>query len=421
MIRPADLRSPEALALAHLLAALPEGDPLARIEAVRRARPQADPALVAAVATQERLRERARGRLGAWADALVLSDAGLQQATRADVARYRAGSLRERLGASGGRVADLGCGLGIDALALAGAGFEVVAVELDDGTADAAIINAEASQGRVHVQHGDAMGFDLSECAAAFCDPARRDPHGPANREGTRGRRESNPEKWSPPWSWVVALSERVPTAAKAAPGIDPSLVPHDAEIEWIACDGEVVEACVWFAPLAGPGGAANPPLSGRSVHRRATEVLADRFESITDADPDDPRWGSVGRVLLEPSPAVRRASLVGALATRLDLRRISVDSSWLTADEPRSSLLVASWQVVDEVPAEPRQLREHLAEFGSVTWKTRDIGMSAVEMDHRVGHRPHRKGRAVTIAWARTTAGPRAYEVEPIADTKGQ
>ena len=399
MIRPADLRSPEAADLAALWAAQEGVDPLARLEAVRRARPEVNPALVAAVATQQRLRERARGRLGSWADTLLLTDTGLQQTTRVDVARYRARSLRERLGAPGGPVADLGCGLGIDALALAGAGFEVDAVELDDWTAEAAALNTAGSTVRVHI--GDATEFDLKGYRAAFCDPARREPDGPTNREGTRVRAERDPRHWSPPWPWVVALATRLPVVAKAAPGITPSIVPIDAEVEWISCEGELVEASVWFSPLAGP------------EKRRATAVLDEQYESITDAGPDDSVCSPVGDFLLEPSPAVRRAGLVGPLATRLDVRRVSGDGSWLTADTASRSLLVASWRVVDEVPAEPRALRAHLAKCGSVTWKTRDIGMSAAQMDRRVGHRPRRGGPATTIAWVRTAEGPRAYEVE--------
>ena len=410
VIRPADLRSPATADLAALLAAQTESDPLARIAAVRRACPAADPALVAAVATQQRLRDRARASLGLWADRLILSDAGLQQSTRAAVARYRAASLRERLGRENSnaepvgfaRVADLGCGLGIDALALAEAGFTVDAVERDDWTAEAAAMNAEIADGRMHVHHVDAMTFDVTGCAAAFCDPARRDPDGPANRQGTRTRREIDPEQWSPPWSWIVALAGQLPVVAKVAPGIRASAVPGDAEIEWIAVDGDLVEACVWFAPLA-------------RQPRRATEINDVSFESLSSADSGIAPYAPVGAYLLEPSSAVRRADLVDALALRLGSCRVSAESAWLTAEQPASSLLARSWRVVAEVPKDPTKLRAHLADRGSATWKTRDLNSSAEDIDRKVRHRPARGGVPVTVAWLRIGGASRAFEVEPV------
>ena len=410
VIHPADLRSPAAADLAALLAAQAESDPLARIAAVRRARPDADPALVAAVATQQRLRERARARLGPWADRLILSDAGLQQATRVAVARYRAASLRDRLGAEHGkadpvgldRVADLGCGLGIDALALAEAGFTVEAVELDDWTAEAAAVNAELTDGRMHVHHEDAMAFDVTECTAAFCDPARRDPEGPANRQGTRTRREIDPQQWSPPWSWIVALADRLPVVAKVAPGVRGSAVPDEAEIEWIAVDGDLVEACVWFPPLA-------------RVSHRATEISDVGCESVSSGDGGAAPFAPVGAYLLEPSPAVRRADLIDALALRLGTCRVSPESAWLTAEEPASSLLVRSWRVVAEVPKDPVALRMHLAGRGSATWKTRDLNISAEDVERKIRHRAARGGSSVTVAWLRIDGVSRAFEVEPV------
>ncbi|MFM7211333.1 MAG: SAM-dependent methyltransferase, partial [Actinomycetota bacterium] len=95
MIWPADLNAPRARALE---AELTGADPLAAISAVRRAHPEIDPALVSALATQARLRARARPRLHPWADDLVLSDAGLQQASRSAVALYRGAELTRRLG-----------------------------------------------------------------------------------------------------------------------------------------------------------------------------------------------------------------------------------------------------------------------------------------------------------------------------------
>ncbi|MDP4360790.1 hypothetical protein QR510_29620, partial [Escherichia coli] len=66
----------------------------------------------------------------------------------------------------------------------------------------------------------------LADVDAAYADPARRDPS--SRRDGRSGR-TTDPGSWSPPWSWLAALGERVPrTVAKVAPGIDRDLVPHD-------------------------------------------------------------------------------------------------------------------------------------------------------------------------------------------------
>src|SRR5690606_5063039 len=115
--------------------------------------------------------------------------AGLEQATRLGVAARHAGRMR-RAGIS--RVADLGCGIGGDALAFAGAGLGVMAVDADEVTAAIAAYNlapfvrahpvaepVEASEtdadpstgsgnGSVEVQHGTAETADLTGIDAVW-------------------------------------------------------------------------------------------------------------------------------------------------------------------------------------------------------------------------------------------------------------
>ena len=101
-----------------LLTALPPYDE-ARVMALST-RLQAeglDPALVAAALTQSKLRARARAKFGDFADGMLFTSAGLEQATRLPVAAHHA---RRYLAAGLTTVADLTAGIGADAMALAG-------------------------------------------------------------------------------------------------------------------------------------------------------------------------------------------------------------------------------------------------------------------------------------------------------------
>ena len=76
------------------------------------------------VTAQALLRRRARTKFGPRADSLFFTTAGLEQASRCPAAAWRAHRLAE---AGVRRVADLGCGIGADALAFAAAGLDVFA------------------------------------------------------------------------------------------------------------------------------------------------------------------------------------------------------------------------------------------------------------------------------------------------------
>jgi hypothetical protein len=104
-----------------------EDDP-SSLAAAERWRRWLDPDRAAAVLDQIALRRRARAKLGAWAEALFLTREGLEMATRAEVAQWRAA----RLAAAGiERVVDGGTGLGIDATACVRAGLTVRGYERD--------------------------------------------------------------------------------------------------------------------------------------------------------------------------------------------------------------------------------------------------------------------------------------------------
>src|SRR5690606_3864267 len=119
------------------------------------------------------------------------------------------------------RVADLGCGIGSDSMALATFDREVVAVERDDVTAAVVTMNLRHWP-EATIRCEDATTTDLTGIGGAFVDPARRT---------SSGKRLLDPNQGSPPLSFVLALAERLPAVGlKTAPGIPHHLVPAGAE-----------------------------------------------------------------------------------------------------------------------------------------------------------------------------------------------
>jgi SAM-dependent methyltransferase len=336
----AALRTPEGVAALDAATAVAGGDPLTAAAALRSAGVPAG--LAAAALTQAELRRRAVGKFGPSAAGMFLTRPGLEQATRGVVAARRAARLR----AAGVRtLADLGCGLGADALAAARAGIRVYGVEADPVTAAMAAVNAEAAglADRFTVECGDATAFDVTRVDGVFCDPARR-------RAGT-GRRIFDPNAYSPPWDFVTGLAERVPyTVVKVAPGLDHALIPAGAEAEWVSADGDLVEAALWCGRLA-------------EVPRRATLLRGDTVHTLIGSGDAEAPVGPVRRYVHDPDPAVVRAHLVAELATGLDATLADPSIAYLYADRPGATPFARCLEVTDVLPFSLKRLRALLRE----------------------------------------------------------
>jgi methylase of polypeptide subunit release factors len=96
---------------------------------------------VAAALTQAELRRRAEPKFGADAAQMYFTPDGLEQATRAPVARHRAARL---MAAQTTTAIDLGCGIGGDLIAIAAAGITVAGIDLDPLRVEVARANLEA-------------------------------------------------------------------------------------------------------------------------------------------------------------------------------------------------------------------------------------------------------------------------------------
>jgi hypothetical protein len=358
-----ELMSPEGLRLLDSLPPYESTGDVLRIVARLRAAGHS-PGLVAAVLNQAKLRARARAKFGEFASSMLFTEAGLEQATRLQVAALHAGRFA---GAGIHWVADLGCGIGADALALAALQLEVTAVERDEVTAAIATYNL-ASWSNARVEHAAAEEFDLAGIAGVYLDPARRSP----------SRRLSDPRDWTPSLDFAFGLAERLPTGIKLGPGIDRSLIPRTAEAQWVSVDRDVVELGLWFGPLARPG------------IRRAALVLTDEgpAELTAAADSPDAETGPLGEYLLEPDGAVIRARLIGDLARSIGARMLHPDIAYLTTDEPVSTPFASCFRVQAVLPLDLKTLKRELAarRIGTLEIKKRGVDIDPAQFRTRLG-----------------------------------
>jgi len=338
------------------------------------------PDLVSAVVGQAHLRSKGAAKFGGFAQRMLFTRAGLEQATRLGVAARHAGRMR-RAGIS--RVADLGCGIGGDSLAFAGAGLDVVAVDADEVTAAIAAYNLAPFGEDAAVQHGIAEEFvsanfadvhvtrtnpaDSHEDAAllrdtrtaVWLDPARR-------TTGHSETRRVTASDYSPSLDWAFDLASRMPTGIKLGPGHDRDALPADAEAQWVSADGSVVELVLWSGALAREG-----------VRRAALVMRGDESHELTaGADAEDAGVRELGAFVHEPDGAVIRARLIGDVARSIDAGMLDEKIAYLTGDAALTSPFVQSFRVREVMAANPKAISQVLRsnEIGTIEIKKRGM-----------------------------------------------
>ncbi|WP_175985701.1 class I SAM-dependent methyltransferase [Microbacterium tenebrionis] len=338
------------------------------------------PDLVSAVVGQAHLRTKGASKFGGFAERMLFTRAGLEQATRLGVAARHAGRMR-RAGIE--QVADLGCGIGGDSLAFAGAGLRVQAVDADEVTAAIAAYNLAPFGSDAEVQHGTAEDFVSANFAesheprtnsansseeaallrrertAVWLDPARR-------TSGHSETRRVAASDYSPSLDWAFDLAQRMPVGIKLGPAHDRDALPADAEAQWVSADGSVVELVVWSGILAREG-----------VRRSALVIRGDESHEMTaGADAEDAEVRELGAFLHEPDGAVIRARLIGDVARSLDAGMLDPKIAYLTGDAAVTSPFVQSFRVREVTAANPKAISQVLKAHDIGTLEIKKRGM---------------------------------------------
>ena len=336
-----------------------------------------DTDLVAAALTQSRLRAKGREKFGEFAAGMVFTSDGLEQATRLEVAARHAQRFR---GAGVRQVFDLGCGIGADAMAIAGLDLRVTAVDADEVTAMLAGVNLRHWPGAsASVGSAEETQLPTGEGArhtGAWLDPARRLP-GVADARG-RTRRVFNLAAISPSWSTVQSIATSLPaTGAKMSPSLPHAAIPAGTEAQWTSLAGEVLECAIWWGPLVNTPGRSAMVIGPNGRSWTVREADAGPVGAVV---PVASGLAQVGAWLYEPDRAVIRAGLTGALTSVVDGVELDSGVGYVTSDNCLDVGYARRFAVTDSMPLNVKALRAFLRDrdVGNVTIKKRGVTLDA-------------------------------------------
>lgn len=320
--------------------------------------------LVAAALTQSRLRALGEAKFGPFAANMLFTQVGLEQATRLSVAAVHAARFRD---AGVPHVWDLGCGVGGDAMALAGLDVPVTAVDRDEVTVGAALMNLRHWPNAT-VRHECVESLEIPAEHGVYLDPARR----------SGSKKVFDPRLYSPGWDFVLAVSSRcVAAGIKVAPAISHDDLPDGVETQWVSVDGAVVEACIWR-------GATQRPGVSRSALLLSSDPLASSYcLDSADADFEQAPAGTVGEYLFEPDGAVIRSGLVAQVVQEIQGRLLDERIAYITTDSPVQHPAVTGYRVVEQLPLNVKRLQAYCGQhdIGAVTIKKRGVKMTPEEL----------------------------------------
>jgi len=338
-----------------------------------------------------------------FADKLYLTRPALEQASNYELSAYRA---RRYQGFS--RVADLGCSVGGDTLALA-AVLPVTGVDRDllrlhmaqanltvcDLSEKVNFIQADLTASFPFYNPKSTIHNTQSPYLSLFFDPARR----------TEERRVFSVKGYQPPLSVIKSWLDRFPAlGVKISPGVKlVELAEYDAEVEFISLRGELKDAVLWFGPL-------------KTAYRRATVfsggVAPGPYVLAAEEQASPPETLPLSKpqaYLYEPDPAILRAGLVAALGVQLEAAQLDPDIAYLTASTLKPTPFARAWVVADWFPFQLKHLRAYLRErnVGQVVVKKRGSPIEPEALirdlklkgdEQRVVFLTHLRGRPIVV-----------------------
>ncbi len=300
------------------------------------------------------------------AEKMYFTREALEQASGYEVSSYRAERYRGYA-----QIADLGCSIGSDTLAMAEIA-PVLGIDRDPLRLAIAQANLKALGFEVPFIQTDLLtSFPCLEfpTVGLFFDPARR----------VNNRRISSVKKYIPPLNIVAEWLTYFPAiGVKISPAVDKrELFGYNAEIEFISLRGDLKEAVLWFGPL-------------KAGQRRATvlpgpHIMVDDVNTIELSRRPTLAISQPLRYFYEPDPAVIRAGMVQALMVRLGAAQIDQEIAYLTADKKKSTPFARVWEVEDWFPFQLKKLRAYLRErkVGLVTVKKRGSPILPEDLIH--------------------------------------
>jgi len=364
---------------------------------LRKEFPDESPNQISQAITQSVLRRKLSNRWKTDTSNFLLTEDGINQATRPTVAKWRAQLIVEKFGQST-RVLDLTCGLGFDALAMAQAGLSVHAIERDRLIADFARHNLRETNATIETADSttcDIDGFDL-----VFVDPMRRDPDSARKIDGST-QRIFSPENWSPTWGFINSIAEQKQVICKVAPGIDDKYI-HDWNTIWISDQGDLVEAMT---------------LSNGSGLRSAV-LLQDGATATFNGD-EIPELKADGRFLVVPNSAITRAGAIAAISKAIDGGLVNQHIGWITSDESslvermHKDLPVAAdfYQIIGRTKADSKSIAQLIREIpaSAITITTRGLQIDIEKMRKQISPKLERSAPELVVALYRDDSGNRA------------
>lgn len=295
---------------------------------------------------------------------------------------------------------DLTCGLGFDLLGFTQAGIQMIGVERDAVITEFARTNCPDAQ----IYVGDALSYEIpADCDFVFIDPARRDIDGPSNADGT-AKRQFNPERWSPPWSFIERVAQSHTVMVKAAPGMDVSALT-EWDVEWISVDGALVEANL----VSSGSGRRTATLLSKS------DIAPRHFEHASDT----PTQFS-GRYLVIPDASIIRAGALKQVCESVQGGLVNEHIAWILSDDhqhvteelqvmPRA---IDALEVLAETRIDDRALRDAIKQLGasSITIMTRGIETDVEALRKRLLKATSKGHGEIVIALCRDEPQARAF-----------